>query len=84
MNSFTNIMDTYQVADSLYPGIELSNKTKRERGKVKKGLDNFSYFNWRGYNSFDNFGAFIIASKNSTGVKFLNGPNFSNEYPESK
>ena len=80
MNSFTNMMDTYQVADSLYPGIELSNKTKRERGKVKKGLDNFSYFNWRGYNSFDNFGAFIIANKNSTGVKFLNGPNFSNEY----
>ena len=43
-------------------------------------MDKFTTFNWRGYNAFDSFGAFIINGGGD--LKFYNGPNFKNEYTQ--
>lgn len=57
----------------------ITKTTKNKREQVKRMLDKFSTFTWDGLNSFDNFGAFII-NENREGLKFYNGPSFSNEY----
>lgn len=53
--------------------------TKQKRDQLKKMLDQFSTFTWNGLEGFQNFGAFII-NENREGLKFYNGPSFSNEY----
>ena len=57
----------------------ISTITINKRNKLKKMLDKFSTFTWDGKNSWESFGAFII-NENREGLKFYNGPSFSNEY----
>ena len=57
----------------------ISTITTNKRDQLKKMLDKFSTFTWDGKNSWESFGAFII-SENREGLKFYNGPSFSNEY----
>lgn len=60
-----------------------STKTKEKRDQLKSLLDDFTSFSWRGYDAFDNFGAFIINNKEGS-LKFYNGPSFSNEYSKTQ
>ena len=57
----------------------ISNITKNKRDQFKKMLDQFSTFTWNDLEGFEHFGAFII-NENREGLKFYNGPSFSNEY----
>lgn len=57
-------------------------KISEPRQLLKKRMDRFATFTWRGVNSFDKYGAFIINNKNS--LKFYNGPSFTNEYSKPK
>lgn len=59
-----------------------SNLTTKPRELLKKQMDDFATFVWRGVKSFDTYGAFIINNKN--GLKFYNGPSFTNEYSKPK
>lgn len=59
-----------------------SNLTTKPRELLKKQMDDFATFVWRGIRSFDTYGAFIINNKNS--LKFYNGPSFTNEYSKPK
>ena len=59
-----------------------SNLTVKPRELLKKQMDDFATFVWRGVKSFDKYGAFIINNKNS--LKFYNGPSFTNEYSKPK
>ena len=59
-----------------------SNLTIKSRELLKKQMDDFATFVWRGVKSFDKYGAFIINNKNS--LKFYNGPSFTNEYSKPK
>lgn len=59
-----------------------SNLTVKPRELLKKQIDDFATFVWRGVRSFDKYGAFIINNKNS--LKFYNGPSFTNEYSKPK
>lgn len=59
-----------------------SNLTTKPRELLKKQMDDFATFVWRGVKSFDIYGAFIINNKNS--LKFYNGPSFTNEYSKPK
>lgn len=59
-----------------------SNLTTKPRELLKKQMDDFATFVWRGVKSFDAYGAFIINNKNS--LKFYNGPSFTNEYSKPK
>lgn len=59
-----------------------SNLTTKPRELLKKQMDDFATFVWRGIKSFDTYGAFIINNKNS--LKFYNGPSFTNEYSKPK
>lgn len=59
-----------------------SNLTIKPRELLKKQMDDFATFVWRGVKSFDTYGAFIINNKNS--LKFYNGPSFTNEYSKPK
>ena len=52
--------------------------TEQKRDQFKKMLDKFSTFTWDGKEAWD-FGVFII-NENREGLKFYNGPSFSNEY----
>ena len=55
-------------------------KTEQKRKELKRILDSFSTFQLGGtQDMFDKYGIFIIDSGNS-GLKFYNGPSFSNEY----
>ena len=56
----------------------ISNTTKNKRDQFKKMLDQFSTFTWDDKEAWE-FGAFII-NENREGLKFYNGPSFSNEY----
>ena len=56
----------------------ITHTTTSKREQLKKMLDKFSTFTWNGKSSWD-FGAFII-NENREGLKFYNGPSFSNEY----
>lgn len=57
----------------------ISNTTANKRNQFKKMLDQFSTFTWNDLEGFKKFGAFII-NENREGLKFYNGPSFSNEY----
>ena len=59
-----------------------SNLAVKPRELLKKQMDDFATFVWRGVKSFDKYGAFIINNKNS--LKFYNGPSFTNEYSKPK
>ena len=59
-----------------------SNLTTKPRELLRKQMDDFATFVWRGVKSFDTYGAFIINNKNS--LKFYNGPSFTNEYSKPK
>ena len=59
-----------------------SNLTAKPRELLRKQMDDFATFVWRGVKSFDTYGAFIINNKNS--LKFYNGPSFTNEYSKPK
>lgn len=54
----------------------------KPRELLKKQMDDFATFVWRGVKSFDTYGAFIVNNKNS--LKFYNGPSFTNEYSKPK
>ena len=54
----------------------------KPRELLRKQMDDFATFVWRGVKSFDTYGAFIINNKNS--LKFYNGPSFTNEYSKPK
>lgn len=56
-----------------------TNITENKRNQFKKMLDQFSTFTWDELEGFEEFGAFII-NENREGLKFYNGPSFSNEY----
>ena len=62
-----------------YKGINHSTNTQKKRNELKRRMDKFTSFSWRGYDAFDNFGAFIINEKKGS-LQFYNGPGFSNEY----
>lgn len=62
-----------------YKGITHSAMTQKKRNELKRRMDKFTSFSWRGYDAFDNFGAFIINEKKGS-LQFYNGPGFSNEY----
>lgn len=64
----------------LWNNISLTSTTISKRAHLAAVMDKFTSFNWRGYNAFDSFGAFIISS--SGDLKFYNGPNFKNEYTQ--
>lgn len=64
----------------LWNNISLTPTTINKRAHLASLMDRFTSFNWRGYNAFDSFGAFIIS--NSGDLKFYNGPNFKNEYTQ--
>ena len=57
----------------------ITNITENKRNQFKKMLDQFSTFTWDNLEGFEEFGAFII-NENREGLKFYNGPSFSNEY----
>ena len=59
----------------------ISDKTRERRRQIKNLQDGFMTFSWRGYDAFDNFGAFIVNKKEGQ-LKFYNGPSFSNEYTQ--
>lgn len=64
---------------TFYKGITHSAMTQKKRNELKRRMDKFTSFSWRGYDAFDNFGAFIINEKKGS-LQFYNGPGFSNEY----
>lgn len=64
----------------LWNNISLTDTTIAKRAHLAAVMDKFTTFNWRGYNAFDSFGAFIINSGGD--LKFYNGPNFKNEYTQ--
>lgn len=49
------------------------------RDAVAARLDKYSKFTWCGIDMWDKYGAFIISDKRG-GLKFYNGPSFSNTY----
>lgn len=55
---------------------QLNDLDKREL--LRRRMDDFTSFSWRGDDAFNKFGAFIVGGKN--GLKFYNGPGFSNKY----
>ena len=64
---------------TLYNNLSLSNTTKRKRAQIKSLKDEFMTFSWRGFDAFENFGAFIINEKKGS-LKFYNGLYLTNEY----
>lgn len=54
-------------------------KKFNKRAQLKSVMDKFTTFSFDGVNMFDEFGAFIINEKRE-GLKFYNGPGFTNEY----
>lgn len=62
-----------------YNRITTSQVTETRRQQIKSLQDEFMTFSWRGYDAFENFGAFII-NESKGSLKFYNGPSFSNEY----
>ena len=61
-----------------YKNMPITQQTINTRNKIKASLDKFTSFSWRGFDAWDNFGAFIINEKNS--LKFFNGATWSNSY----
>lgn len=59
----------------------LNNSDTYKRNQVKNLLDSFATFMWRGKNSFDEYGMFIINEKGGS-LKFYNGSDFKNEYTQ--
>lgn len=62
-----------------YKNLEISPDTEKRRQQIKSLQDEFMAFSWRGFDAFDNFGAFIINEKKGS-LKFYNGLDFTNEY----
>ena len=58
---------------------KLTNNVQSKRNQLKSQIDDFASFQWQGHNMFDEFGMFII-NENRGGLKFYNGPSFSNQY----
>ena len=63
-----------------YHNIQITNQTRAMRGRLKGSLDPYAYFIWRGVNSFDDFGAFIINGGDD--LKFYHGPAYTNNYTQ--
>ena len=78
MANYTKVNSLTGTTYPKWHDVVLSNVTKERRDQIKRGMDNFTSFTWRGIDAFDVFGAFIINDKNS--LKFYNGPSFSNSY----
>ena len=57
----------------------MTTTTTSKREQLRSVMDKFATFYWNNENMFDNYGAFIINDKRE-GLKFFNGPSFSNEY----
>lgn len=81
INARTNGFTPHE--NSLWPNISLSDITKERRGRIWGMLDDFCRFQWRGYDAFESFGAFIVNEQKGS-LKFYNGPNYSNEYTKSQ
>ena len=64
---------------NLYNNINISDYTKEKRKQIRLLQDEFMTFSWGGVDAFESFGAFII-NQSKGGLKFYNGPSFSNEY----
>lgn len=62
-----------------YKNLEISEDTQKRRQQIKSLQDEFMTFSWRGFDAFDNFGAFIINEKKGS-LKFYNGLDFTNDY----
>lgn len=62
-----------------YKNLDISTDTEKRRQQIKSLQDEFMTFSWRGFDAFDNFGAFIINEKKGS-LKFYNGLDFTNEY----
>ena len=60
---------------------EPSERTLAERNRFAAQLDKFATFSWRGYNMFNEFGAFIINNKGGS-LKMYNGASFKNTYSQ--
>ena len=56
-----------------------SNITQKKRDQFKGALDEFCTFKWNDKDSWDDFGAFIIADKRGD-LKSSSGPSFTNNY----
>lgn len=77
MNSYSKL-EISTTTEYKWHGLPQTDRTKKERAKVRALLDDFTSFEWRGVNAWDTFGAFIVNERNS--LKFFNGPTWSNEY----
>lgn len=55
-----------------------TNLVKDKRDNLRRLMDDFTSFSWRGDDAFETFGAFIVGGKDA--LKFYNGPSFSNQY----
>ena len=62
-----------------YKNMEILTTTYNKRKQIEQLQDEFMKFSWRGFDSFENFGAFIINEKKGS-LKFYGTPSFSNEY----
>lgn len=63
-----------------YHNIQITDQTRAMRGRLRGSLDPYAYFIWRGVNSFDDFGAFIINGGDD--LKFYHGPSYTNNYTQ--
>lgn len=57
----------------------ISNTTEARRNQFKGAIDEFCTFKWNDLDSWDTFGAFIIADKRGD-LKTSSGPTFTNNY----
>lgn len=57
----------------------INNTKETRRAQLKSSMDEFTTFQWRGEESFETYGMFILNDKKGS-LKFYNGPGFSNEY----
>jgi hypothetical protein len=77
------IINTYDCPGSagynFFPGLKITKNTIDKRSQIKNQLDGFMAFSLDGYDSFENFGMFILNDKKGS-LKFYNGAPFSNEY----
>lgn len=75
---YTRIIDPNTTSDqAIWNNLTISSTTVARRKELSSRMDDFASFSWRGYDAFQNFGAFII---NKSSLKFYNGPTYSNSY----
>ena len=78
MSKYTNLGGTATPPVSTYKGMTITQQTQAKRNALVSRMDEFTKFNWRGYDAWEQFGAFVINDKNS--LKFYNGSSYKNSY----